>query len=149
MVGFLPKSLASAVMLAVFSGGAFAAEPEPIQQHNSNAVWFENWIGLTNASMKVIDPTGKIEEIFAASGTPVYRLSGDRVVDGIYHYELSAATAETQKIANPIDNGRGDAGRDEVNVPFNMNGKFVVVRNVIVTPKEVQEETLLPKKASE
>ncbi|MDF1802108.1 hypothetical protein [Thalassovita sp.] len=149
MAGFLPKSLASIVAFAVLSSGAFAAEPEPVQQHNSNAVWFENWIGLTNASMKVVDPTGKIEEVFAASGTPVYRLSTENVADGIYYYELSAATAETKKIVNPIDNGRGDAQRDETNVPFNMSGKFVVLRNVIITPKEVKEEALLPKKTGE
>ncbi|WP_323790061.1 hypothetical protein, partial [Thalassovita sp.] len=54
-------SLIFTVLLVGFP--AFAAEPEPVQQHNSNAVWFENWIGLTNASMKVVDPTGKIEEV--------------------------------------------------------------------------------------
>ncbi|MDF1802106.1 hypothetical protein [Thalassovita sp.] len=140
-------SLIFTVLLVGFP--AFAAEPEPVQQHNSNAVWFENWIGLTNASMKVVDPTGKIEEVFAASGTPVYRLSTENVADGIYYYELSAATAETKKIVNPIDNGRGDAQRDETNVPFNMSGKFVVLRNVIITPKEVKEEALLPKKTGE
>lgn len=119
---------------------ALAATPEPVQQHNSDAVWFENWIGLSNATMKVVAPDGTVEIIRAASGTPVYRLSRDRVVDGLYRYELSAATEEEVKIVNPIDNGRGDAARDTMKKPFRISGSFLVSRNVIVTPEDVKEE---------
>lgn len=119
---------------------AYAASPEPVQQHNSNAVWFENWTGLKAAQMVVTLPNGKIETVTADSGTPVYRLSGDTILDGIYRYEISAATDEMVKIVNPIDNGRGDNARDEINKPFYMTGQFVVARNVIITPTEMKEE---------
>lgn len=119
---------------------AFAASPEPVQQHNSNAVWFENWTGLKSAQMTVVLPNGKVETVTAETGTPVYRLSGDTILDGVYRYEISAASDEMVKIANPIDNGRGDNARNEVNKSFYMTGQFVVARNVIITPTESKEE---------
>lgn len=119
---------------------SFAETSPPVQQHNSNAVWFENWQGLTNATMKVVAPNGEVISIFAESGTPVFRLQGGEVLDGVYRYELSAATRETEKIVNPINNGRGDAARDEVAVSYNTTGSFIVDRGVIITPEEIIEE---------
>lgn len=118
---------------------AFAASPEPVQQHNSNAVWFENWVGLSNATMKVLTPEGDQIEVHAESGTPVFRLGGDAVADGVYRYELVAASDEMIEIRNPMDNGRGDAARNTMNKPFSMNGTFVVSRNVIITPEDIKE----------
>ncbi|EIE50725.1 hypothetical protein AL036_22450 [Salipiger aestuarii] len=132
---------ALAVAAGAFATGAvLAAEPQPIQQHNSNAVWFENWLGLSGATMKVVAPDGQIQTIEAQSGTPVYRLDGRQSVDGVYRYEISAATGETVKIVNPVDNGRGDQGETSMKKPFYMTGHFVVSRNVIITPEDVQEE---------
>lgn len=118
---------------------AFAADPMP--QHNSNAVWFENWTGLTNATLKVVAPNGQITEIFAASGTPVFQLSGGEILDGVYRYELSAATAERETIVNPIDSGRGDTQSDTVAIGYNLNGVFSVSRGAIIAPEEVNEES--------
>lgn len=117
---------------------AFAADP--MQQHNSNAVWFENWQELSNATLKVVAPNGKITEVFAASGTPVFQLSGREVLDGIYQYELNAASSERVVIVNPIDNGRGDAASDSVAKPYNLSGRFVVSRGAIIQPAEIKEE---------
>ncbi|MFC6582714.1 hypothetical protein [Sulfitobacter aestuariivivens] len=129
------------IIAAVTCSGAIAETSQaPVQQHNSNALWFENWQGLSNAIMKVTDPNGKFSTIEAKSGTPVFQLQAGEVVDGIYQYELSAATDKTQKIVNQVDNGRGDAARDSVAVPFRLSGRFVVSRGVIVTPEEIKEE---------
>lgn len=125
-----------AICLGV-SGPLQAADPLPL--HNSNAFWFENWTGLSNAQLKITAPNGEITVIEAQSGTPVYQLSGARVLDGIYTYELSAATDETVQIVNPIDNGRGDAQRDTAAKPFYSTGSFSVSRGVIVTPEDVKE----------
>lgn len=130
--------LSVALPITGMAGAALAADP--VQQHNSNAVWFENWFGLSNATLRVTAPDGQISDIFAASGTPVYQLSGREVLDGIYRYELSAATEETVKIVNSIDNGRGDAARDSHAKPFHLNGHFTVSRGVIITPETVVEE---------
>ena len=138
---FSSALLVATLVVAPFAGTAFAKEtPKPVQQHNSNAVWFENWIGLTNTSMVISQPGGEIVTIFAKSGTPVFQLKGNEIKDGIYRYELNAATEETQKIVNQIDNGRGDAAKDTSAVPFQTSGSFVVSRGVIVTPKDVKEE---------
>ncbi|WP_212700998.1 hypothetical protein [Thalassovita aquimarina] len=124
----------------VCTNAALAAEVEPVQQHNSNAVWFENWTGLSNATMIIAAPNGKVTLIEAATGTPVFQLSGRDVVDGVYRYELSAATEETVEIANPIDNGRGDNAKNTMLKPFHMNGHFTVARGVIITPELIKEE---------
>ncbi len=117
-----------------------AAEPEPVQQHNSNAVWFENWNGLSNATMTISTPNGKVSSISADSGTPVFQLSGRDVVDGIYRYELKAATEEKVEIVNPVDNGRGEKAENSMLKPFYMSGYFTVARGVIITPDEIKED---------
>lgn len=137
----LPKQILSAFTVVAtilgVAGGASAANP--VKQHNSNAVWFENWTGLTNATLVVASPDGKITTINAPSGTPVFQLSGSEVLDGIYRFELRAASDERVKIANPIDNGRGDTQSDSHAKPFLMNGSFTVSRGVIITPEEISE----------
>tara|TARA_R110002124_G_scaffold283104_1_gene458672 strand:+ start:465 stop:884 length:420 start_codon:yes stop_codon:yes gene_type:complete len=134
----LLKSIVLSTSLAVFSAGA-AWAVDPVQQHNSNAVWFENWIGLSNASMVVAAPNGKITEIFAKSGTPVFELKPGEAQDGVYRFELRAATEEKREIVNPVDNGRGEK-QTESFVPFYRTGAFFVERGVIITPEEVKEE---------
>lgn len=127
-----------AFLVLSIASPAFAADP--VGQHNSNAFWFENWTGLTNGLLKVVAPSGQMTEVFAASGTPVFELSGREVLDGIYRYELSAAGAEQVKIVNQIDSGRGDAASDTTAKPYYLSGIFVVSRGVIVTPEEVKED---------
>lgn len=128
------------VIALLLAQGARAATPEPVQLHNSNAVWFENWTGLSNATLTILAPNGEIIEVFAATGTPVFQLAGGAVLDGTYSYELRAATEETQKIVNQIDQGRGEAQRDEITVAFYTTGRFVVERGVIITPDVIKEE---------
>lgn len=128
------------LVLATASAGLGRETPQPVQQHNSNALWFENWVGLSNTSMTISYPDGTIETIHAATGTPVFKLTGAEVIDGVYRYELRAATDKVEKIRNKIENGRGKAARDERAVPFYTTGHFVVSRGVIVTPEDLKEE---------
>lgn len=127
-------------LACVFTLTASAVFAAPAEQFTSNAFWFDHWGDLSNAQMTVTAPDGRVEEVFADSTTPIYKLGGTEVVDGIYRYELKAATSETEKIVNPVDNGRGDQARDEVAVPFYMEGSFVVSRGVIIIPEDIQEE---------
>ncbi len=128
----------AALTFVLGAGAAFAADP--VQQHNSDAVWFENWMGLSNATLTVSAPNGKITDIQAPSGTPVFKLDRAEAMDGVYRYELRAATEEKEKIINPIDNGRGDAEQDSTAVPFYLTGHFVVSRGAIITPEDVKED---------
>lgn len=134
----LAGTVATALVGAMTTAAA-ALPVDPVQQYNSNAVWFENWTGLNNATLVVAAPNGKVTEVFAASGTPVFELSRDQVQDGIYRYELKAATDETVEIVNPIDNGREEVASSRAK-PFYMNGSFVVSRGVIITPEEIRED---------
>lgn len=113
---------------------------DPVQQNNSTAVWFENWVGLSNATMVVSEPSGKIVELFAASGTPVYELNRAEAIDGRYTYELRAATEEQVAKVNSIDNGRGDSERGTTSVSFSITGHFTVMRGVIVRPEDIEQE---------
>ncbi|UWQ93524.1 hypothetical protein K3727_21725 (plasmid) [Rhodobacteraceae bacterium M382] len=140
-MSLLKKGLILAAALPISLGlASISMAANPVKQHNSNAVWFENWTGLSNAKLVVSAPDGKIISIAAPSGTPVFQLSGSEVVDGIYHFELSAASEEQVKIVNPQNNGRGDAASDTKAKPFHMNGSFTVSRGVIISPEDISEE---------
>lgn len=117
-----------------------AQAADPISQHNSNAFWFVNWFGLTNATLNVVAPNGEMATVFAASGTPVFELDRGKAMDGVYQYELTAATEEKLRIVNPQNNGRGDNASDTAAKPFYLTGQFVVSRGVITTPDEMTEE---------
>lgn len=119
---------------------AVGSAAEPVQQHNTNALWFENWGDMTNAMLKVSAPNGQMTSVETSSGTPVFQLTGPGIVDGMYSYELSAATSEKTEIVNQIDNGRGDNASTTEAVPFYMTGAFQVSRGVIVTPESVTED---------
>jgi hypothetical protein len=133
---FVCVAFAAACMAFV----SHAETAQPVQQNNSNAIWFENWIGLRNATMVVATPEGELVTVYSDSGTPVFELSGKEIQDGIYRYELNAATEEEMKIVNNIDNGRGDAAKDTTAKPFYLSGAFVVQRGVIVPLEETKEE---------
>lgn len=137
-MSFFTRLRTLAILAITVGSPAFAADP--VEQHNSNALWFENWIGLSNATLKVATPNGELTEIFVASGTPVFELTGRDVLDGVYRYELTAATEEKVKIVNQVDNGRGDAASDSHAKPFYLNGVFVVSRGAIIQQTEEKEE---------
>ncbi|MDA7426922.1 hypothetical protein PGB28_00520 [Primorskyibacter aestuariivivens] len=118
---------------------ATALAAEPVEQHNSNAVWFENWTGLSNAQLVVAAPDGEITTVEASSGTPLYTLPQRDVQDGIYRYELTAATDEKVRVVNTTSNGRDTTPTMEPK-PFVMNGHFVVDRGVIIAEVAVSED---------
>lgn len=126
-------------LLCLFALAAQAEAPDPIEQHNSNAIWFENWRGLSSATLKVTSPDGRVSQVFAQSGTPVFQLPGRDSPDGIWRYEVSAATEESVEIVNPVDNGRGSAQSQSVSKPFYLTGFFTVSRGVIIRPDDISE----------
>lgn len=133
----LSRLLIPALAAALAAGAARAADPVP--QHNSTAFWFENWIGLSNATLTVLAPGGQVTALHAPSGTPVFQLDRGGARDGVWRYELTAASDKTRAIVDPIDNGRGDAARDTVAVPVTLTGQFTVSRGVIIIPDDITE----------
>lgn len=136
----LACTLALSGLLLAAAPGLAGPAAAPVAQHNSSAFWFENWTALTNATLKVSAPSGKLTEIFAASGTPVFELDRGEAMDGVYTFELTAATAEQTAIVNPINDGRGPDAPTSVAVSFYMTGQFQVLRGAIITPDEVRED---------
>ncbi|WP_306131402.1 hypothetical protein [Roseivivax marinus] len=127
--------------LALGLGAPAAAQAvDPVEQHNSSALWFENWIGLSNATLTIAEPNGTVSQVFAASGTPVFQLSGAPVQDGVYRYELRAATDARRAVANPQASGRESPPPVDEPVPYYTTGSFTVERGVIVRPADVIEE---------
>jgi hypothetical protein len=123
----------------LFSGPVFANEP--IARMNTTSMWFENWGDLSNAALVVASPDGTIQTVNSDRGTPVFNLRDlSKVVDGVYQYELSAATSEVRKIINPQNNGRGAAQKKEMFIPFKTNGIFFVARGVISKQQDIKEE---------
>lgn len=141
----LSLTLALGLNTGLIVSSALAADPDPVQQQNSTAIWFENWFGLSNATLTVTAPNGAVTALFAASGTPVYQLvipgSGDPVLDGLYRYELTAAGEDRVEIVNAIDNGRGEAAQDSLAKSFALTGQFTVARGVIIPPEDIQEDS--------
>lgn len=135
----MPRLKSALLGLTLALGATAAWAVEPVEQHNSNAFWFVNWVGLSNATLTVAEPDGHIVKIYAKDGTPVYQLKGE-VQDGVYRYEMSAATDKRVKIVNPIDTGRGEDQPDTRAVPYYTTGHFVVERGVIITPEDIKEE---------
>lgn len=137
------RRLLAAVGLALgLAQAALAADP--IQTNNSNAVWFENWTGLSNGMMRVADPDGRISDVRAELGTPVFLLPGDEVIDGVYRYELRAMSDELVKNRDYSSSQNSDEEWQEmVPKPFYRTGSFVVERGVILRPEDVAraEET--------
>lgn len=138
MIGELLKKFMALTCAAFLAVPALASEP--IQRTNTNTLWFESWGALTNATLSVVTPEGDQKQVFADRGTPVFNLRDVAPApDGIYRYELTAATEEKVKIKNPINNGRGDNARSETNKPMQMTGFFIVKGGAITVEKEVTE----------
>lgn len=144
MNSWIFKLLASAVLVfltntAFINTAAYASEP--VERTNTSTLWFESWGKLTNATLIVVNPEGVRTDVFAISGSPTFHLRDVApVIDGVYSYELLAATDEMVTIRNQLDNGRGKAQKKQVSKPFLMNGFFIVSRGVITVQKALIEE---------
>ena len=104
-------------------------------------VWFENWGTLSNATLKVISPDGTVSTFMSERGTPRVSLRDLKSVeDGVYKYDLSAATDEVIKVDTELNNGRGKAQRDTMFKPFSMGGIFFVTRGAISQKELLLEE---------
>ena len=137
---YMTRILSAAFTCCALGATAVFAN-EPVERTNTTTLWFESWGSLSNATLVVSGPDGSITDLAAAKGTPTFHLrDAAPVVDGVYRYELTAATTEKIKLRNQIDNGRGEAQKDEIAKPFQMGGFFIVSRGVITKKEDIVEE---------
>jgi hypothetical protein len=130
--------LISLAMTASFAlAGALSAQ-EVEERIQNGALSFSGGNGFTNAMLKITGPGEFEAEQTASRGLPVFRAKNSgRLLDGMYQYELSAATDEKVKIKKPVDNGRGSATRDYTMKPFHKYGAFLVKKGTIVSAENV------------
>jgi hypothetical protein len=68
---------------------------------------------LSNFTLRVTGPDGYHGQVFSARSAPSYRL-GDygTVADGLYYYEMTAATTQTARMATPpVAGANGRSGQ--------------------------------------
>ncbi|WP_069301095.1 hypothetical protein [Neptunicoccus sediminis] len=129
-----------ALFVGLFLAGAAFAN-EPVERTDTTTLWFESWGSLSNATLVVSGPDGFVTNILAEKGSPKFYLrDAAPVTDGVYRYELTAATTEKIKLRNQLNNGRGENQKDEIAKPFQMGGSFVVSRGVITKQEDIVEE---------
>lgn len=132
--------LLSAMVGALMMAAPLAAQDiKLVEQHNSNALWFENWSGLSNANLAVREPSGQVLNFPSKKGSPVFYLEKSEGADGIYKYELRAATEEKARRVNKLYSGR-DKEPESAAVPYTLTGFFVVSRGVIVEKDTSSED---------
>lgn len=126
--------LGMTMQMAIPAGQANAAEPVPV--YGSHDIWFEGDYGLTLATMTVSGPKDYFVSIFVKEGLPRFNLPEYGVkANGVYRFEISAASEEAVKVSTELDNGRGKNQSDKAAKPFYLSGVFEVRRGAIVQTK--------------
>ena len=96
---------------------------------------FNGGTGLSNFTLRVAGPDGYQGEVYSARVLPTLRLEDHgRVPDGLYTYELTAATQERAVVASPRPSG-SDGRPASAGVGFvgvSQNGSFRVADGRIV-----------------
>jgi hypothetical protein len=90
---------------------------------------------LSNVTLTIAGPEDFAATAFAPSGVPSIDLARvGPMADGLYHYQLTAATQEKVRSVAKLDNGRDDRGRIESRKGVVSSGTFWVKDGVIVKP---------------
>ena len=85
------------------------------------------------------EPSGQVLNFPSKKGSPVFYLEKSEGADGIYKYELRAATEEKARRVNKLYSGR-DKEPESAAVPYTLTGFFVVSRGVIVEKDTSSED---------
>lgn len=81
--------------------------------------------GLSNATLSISGPNGFYAKAFSPSGSPsIDLIKAGGTADGVYTYEVTAATSETTENLNPMDNGRGGVDDGSSVVSASTTGSF-------------------------
>ncbi|WP_417490562.1 hypothetical protein [Maricaulis sp.] len=135
-------SAATVVAAASLASGAALAQQARIagqggynEQFVGTRLSFSVDPSLSNFTLRVSGPNGYNGEVQSARVAPTFRL-GDfgSVPDGLYTYEMTAATNERQVLATPpVAGANGRDGRQQVaRIGTSMTGSFRVVNGQIL-----------------
>jgi hypothetical protein len=97
---------------------------------------------LSNATLTVSGPDSFHASAYSKSGAVAIDLGeSGPVEDGVYNYQITAATAELAKVRTPLDNGRDRAAEITPHQSMATSGTFLVKGGAIVKPTPVSKES--------
>ncbi|HEX2256149.1 MAG TPA: hypothetical protein VHG92_05495 [Afifellaceae bacterium] len=134
--------LALAVAVAAgLAGIASAQEMKASQRSSGGVVGFDLQGPYKNVTLSIAGPKGFSATTSVERGNPSLNL-GRGLPDGVYTYQLSAATDEPADVVpQGLDNGRGEGAKDRKPLrDVSTSGSFVVRNGSILPPQALAEE---------
>ncbi len=97
--------------------------------------------GDSNATLSVSGPNGFYVRAFSESGSPsIDLIRSGGTADGLYRYEVTAASSETKTTVKPMDNGRGGADDATEKVAVSTSGSFYANGGIIADQAKMIEK---------
>ena len=129
-----------AVCLSAPSWAISADDLNAFKRATGSEVSFSLGGAYSNATLTITGPDGFVIRNFSKTGNPAVDLIKAKAnVDGVYTYEITAASSQTVTIRNPQNNGRGSADRGTMKRGVSASGTFVVKGGLIVdTSKDTE-----------
>jgi hypothetical protein len=138
--------LLAACMTAGLSGSGFANDLKAETNFRDTIVGFKLKESYSDVSLSISGPHHLHANAHARGAAPSVDLRQfGRPEDGLYHYQLNAATNEAVRSNTKHDNGRGDRERGEMRRGVATSGVFWVKNGAIVQhDRNAREETKRP-----
>jgi hypothetical protein len=125
-------ALGATLLFTGLAGPCLAYDLKADARFGATEISFELKAAYSNLTLTVTGPNGLHTSASARSGTPIVDLKRlSAIDDGIYHYNLSAATDEKVPERSGLDNGRGQR-HDAMLKSVSTSGVFEVKGGTIV-----------------
>lgn len=117
-------------------------EPMAVEAFSETTLMFDLTGPYHNVTVTVVGPKDFHAEAFAKKGVPpVDLLRYGGAPDGLYNYEITAAsTEEPVEVKQRLDNGRGKAAQNKRFRSAGLTGSFRVENGRILPPDDLKEE---------
>ena len=97
--------------------------------------------GYSNATLSVSGPNGFHASRFSETGSPsIDLIRSGGTAEGLYKYEVTAASSKTKTNAKPMDNGRGGVDDATETVAASTSGSFFANGGIIADRASQAEE---------
>lgn len=136
--GHLLGLAASLAVLAADS--AQAQDMKVVERFSKGEIRFEIPDAYSNVTLSISGPGGVHEQAFSRREAPDIELvEMGELEDGVYTYQLTAATEEVVRVRPHLDNGRSESVDSEERVGVTRSGTFRI-RNGAIMPAEQRPE---------
>ena len=128
--------LCLAACLAIGAAGASLADDMVASKKvGDKSVAFMLKRPLSNSTLSVSGPDDFHARVYSKSGEVAIDLGKfGALEDGVYHYDITAATDQPAKVRTPLDNGRDAKANVAPRLGVAMSGTFTVKDGKIVEP---------------